>query len=261
MKVIKLYDETRSDIFDIDIIGKYLKTKFPEVKILNEKCFYLLKDEEIETIALKRAKIRVLDPVNRILNPEPTKTEVDFEKRRLSSKNVKSSGLFYDAIKLVSICQEMISDDEKRIDWCHIVFTNELFGTFDENDRRWHARVSLFGFPSLISTTGLVEAPAKPKEFYVKKRLGANPYLLKEEFKGRFIDYEDERMNDVLCGYAVQAIFYHLSGEPFCDDRGCRLFNAHWQEDVIFSQIESDYEFCEKHRKKIEEFSKGEDYI
>ena len=38
-----------------------------------------------------------------------------------------------------------------------------------------------------------------------------------------------------------------LTGNPFCPDKGCRLFNAHWQEELIFAQLESDGEFCPQH--------------
>ena len=47
----------------------------------------------------------------------------------------------------------------------------------------------------------------------------------------------------------MQAVFYSLTGNPFCEDKGCRLYNAHWQEDAIFAQLESGYEFCKEHTK------------
>jgi hypothetical protein len=104
-------------------------------------------------------------------------------------------------------------------------------------------------FPTLISTTGIVEAPAKPREFYLKKQFGIDPLLLKENFKGRFIDYEDTRLIEAMKGYVMQAFFFHLTGNPFCEDPRCRLYNVHWQEEVIRAQIESGYEFCESHNK------------
>jgi hypothetical protein len=67
---------------------------------------------------------------------------------------------------------------------------------------------------------------------------------LKEEYQGRFLDHSDSRMTEVLKGYAMQALLFHLTGDPFCEDRDCRLFNSHWQEEVIHSQINGKYEFC-----------------
>lgn len=101
----------------------------------------------------------------------------------------------------------------------------------------------MYGFPSLISTTGIVEAPAKPKEFYELKQeyvaLGLPVPIeeLKKKFRGRFIDYDDERLTEIMKGYVMQALFYHIFGEPFCRERRCRLFNAHWQEEVLEAQL------------------------
>jgi hypothetical protein len=128
-----------------------------------------------------------------------------------------------------------------------ILFTNQLFGTWDRDNRRYHARVSLYGFPSLISTTGLFEAPARPKGYYLRKQMGVPIELLKEEYQGRFLEPGDARMTEVVKGYAMQALFFHLWGEPFCEDPDCRLFNSHWQEEVLHAQMDGRYEFCAKH--------------
>ena len=79
-----------------------------------------------------------------------------------------------------------------------------------------------------------------------------DPLEVKDKFDGTFIDYEDERMTEVVKGYAMQAVFYCLTGEPFCEDRGCRLYNAHWQEELITAQLKSKYEFCERHDRILE---------
>jgi hypothetical protein len=126
-----------------------------------------------------------------------------------------------------------------------------LFATWEEADKRYHARTSVYSFPSVISTTGLVEAPAKPREYYFLRRqyemVGRDLLELKNRFKGSFLDYEDERLTEVTKGYVMQAVFYSLTGNPFCEDKGCRLYNAHWQEELIFAQLESPYEFCAHH--------------
>jgi len=44
-------------------------------------------------------------------------------------------------------------------------------------------------------------------------------------------------------------VFYNLTGAPFCEDVNCRLFNAHWQEEMIKAQITGPYEFCPDHEK------------
>ena len=73
---------------------------------------------------------------------------------------------------------------------------------------------------------------------------------MKELIEGRFIDYGDKRITDILKGYVLQGIFYQMLGDTFCESKVCRLFNSHWQEEVINSQMQ-DPEFCEKHVKRV----------
>jgi hypothetical protein len=147
----------------------------------------------------------------------------------------------------------LIPDEENNLKHLHIIITNQLFATWDRNNHRYHARVSIYGFPSIISTSGIVVAPAKPRDFYLKKQMGRDLHRLKEEYQQYFIDYGDPRMTDVLKGYAAQALFNHLVGYPFCEDKNCRLFNAHTQSELLQAQLFSNYEFCPKHKAVLEQ--------
>ncbi|GAG94478.1 unnamed protein product, partial [marine sediment metagenome] len=158
-------------------------------------------------------------------------------------------GILYDGFELLALLSRLIPEAELSLDHCHIIFTNQLLGTWSEDDHRYHARVSVYGFPSLISTTGVVEAPAKPRDFYLKQQLGISLPTLKEEFKGKFINYNDLRLTEVMKGYVMQALFFHLTGSPFCKNKNCRLYNAHWQEDLIQAQLTSKNDFCGEHEK------------
>jgi hypothetical protein len=158
----------------------------------------------------------------------------------------------------------LIPKDELKFSHLHIIFTSRLIGTWDRNDKRYHARTSVYGFPNLISTAGIVEAPAKPRQFYVLRKAliasGVDKELateeLKAKFKGQFIDYDDDRMTDIVKGYVIQAFFYHTIFDPFCQDMTCRLFNAHWQEDMINAQLEGK-EFCERHKDILGRIREG----
>ena len=63
----------------------------------------------------------------------------------------------------------------------------------------------------------------------------------------------DPRLTELLKGYTMQAVFYHLFAEPFCDNPDCRLFNAHWQEEMIKAQLQG-ADFCRRHRELLEGF-------
>jgi len=67
-------------------------------------------------------------------------------------------------------------------------------------------------------------------------------------------------MTEVIKGYIMQALFYYVVGDPFCDNHQCRLFNAHWQEDLIRAQLKTDAdchsEFCSLHQKVVKDIAR-----
>ncbi len=235
-------------------LKKYLDDGINNANVeVREDFINYFSSENNEKIATKLAEIRVMNVTKPFEYNEPLYGEIEQEKRVISGEG-SASGILYDGFKLHSIFQDMIPEEERGLDSIHILITDRLVGTFGQNDRRYHARVIVCGFPSIISTTGVVEAPAKPREFYIEKQLLGRDELateeLKKKYEGRFIDYGDARMAEVLKGYVMQAIFYHETSEAFCEDKSCRLFNAHWQEEMIHAQLDAP-EFCKRHEEMV----------
>jgi hypothetical protein len=250
---IDLYEE--GDLKDLDLqnLGRYLTEK-TGIPFHNQGNIYKrFSEERLDAVAQEIARGKVKDPGKRFALGAPLQAEIDYERKRVRSPGWKVFGILYEGVLYQKIVSDLIFEDEIALDCCSILFTNQLFGTWDGDNMRYHARVSLYGFPSLISIVGLVEAPAKPKEFYLRKLMGTPVELLKEEYQGRFLDHGDARMTEVLKGYAMQALLFHLIGDPFCEDRDCRLFNSHWQEDILHSQIDGRYEFCPRHESILKE--------
>jgi hypothetical protein len=163
----------------------------------------------------------------------------------------------YDGFVLQHLFADLISDSQRYFDHLHIIFTNLLTSTFNYDDWRYHGRTLICGTPSIISTTGIIEAPAKPREFYISQYGGfADISTLKKRFADRFIDYGDDRITSAAIGYVLQAIFFFITdGDPFCENRNCRLFNSHWQEDLIRTQILRPM-LCNIHQKIMNKFNK-----
>jgi len=252
---IILYDEGIAEALDLEEIAKYLQDKLSRVEVEVRGNPFAFRLEKSLHYARKLASIKIQDVSRRIaFEQEPLYGEISYEERRIPGKT-KAFGVLYDGFQLQRVSSELIVPEERSLRIVHIFFTNRLFATWEESDKRYHARTSVYGFPSVISTTGLVEAPAKPREYYLLKQqyemLGRDLSQLKERFKGRFLDYDDERLTEVVKGYAMQTLFYHLVGDPFCPDKGCRLYNAHWQEELLFAQLESGYELCGQHARLL----------
>ena len=248
---VLLYNEGVGGRLDIEEIAAYLREKVGKVSVETRGDVFTLSPEKRADFAREFASIKIQDIGTKMVSEqEPLYAEIEYEKRRILGVT-STFGVLYDGFYLQKVFSQLLAAEEYTLRFVHILFTNRLFATWDEGNRRYHVRTSLYGLPSVISITGLVEAPAKPREYYLLKqqyeRVGRDVLEVKDKFKGTFIDYEDERLTEVVKGYAMQAVFYCLTGEPFCEDKGCRLYNAHWQEELIFAQLKSKYDFCERH--------------
>jgi hypothetical protein len=123
----------------------------------------------------------------------------------------------------------------------HVIFEDNLVCTHDENDKGYHARPIICGSPSIISIASIVEGPAKPKVYYFKQMLkdllSMSSKDIERELADSYVTYDDPPLVHVATGYGIQAIFFLTNGNPFCSNYPCRLFNSHWQEDLIYTQV------------------------
>ena len=267
---IFLYDEPLAATLDVRELGRWLQGRVGapgEVRPpFTGWALSLLPDSErpraLDEMALDFARAKVRNAAQRDYSFEPLPGEIAYERRRLSGES-GAFGLLYDGEFLAVALRRRIAAGERRLSDLHVVLTNQLIGTWEPGDRRYHARVSVYSMPSLLSTTGVVEAPAKPREFYLLKRqyaaLGmddAAAVELEWRFRGRFITHDDPRLTEVLKGYVAQASVYALTGEPFCAQKSCRLYNAHWQEELIEAQLTGPG-FCAEHERMLTELAHG----
>jgi len=179
---------------------------------------------------------------------EPLLGEVRYEER-MREKPEKIGGILYDASRLR---EKLAGSVEGSVDEVHVVFTDRLLGTFSGG--RYHVRTVYMSSPSLVSVAGLVEGPARPDEFYERKSTALGEKVpsevAKQGVEGDFLEHGDPRLTEVAKGMVLQAAFYRATGEAFCGDPGCRLFNAHRQEALLAAQLES--KLCEKHDAELD---------
>lgn len=209
-----------------------------------DNCLYKDGDYKPDEIA----KIRIINPDKNELNLNPTSIEIDFEKEKIELCKC-GRGIIYSGINLANYLQSFNKIKELNLTDMPIFITMDYIATFDENDKRWHLRYAIFFFPTIISIPGIIEAPAKPREYYFYYARGVLPEMMPEELKARFLKHNDSRLPRVLAGILLQAYFYYNTGFPFCNDPCCSLYNAHWQEDLINSQKDDPYVLCKKHKK------------
>lgn len=248
---IVLYKDYTDEPLDIRALADYVKVKLRRVRVETRESPLADSPERNLHCARQLASARVHDVRHKLENlASPFDGEVRFEQRKILGQ-AKGAGVLYDGFLLQRVFLELMPARDVRPEVVSIFITDRLFVTWQESDKRYHLRTSLYGIPSVISTSGLVEAPAKPRDYYFLKQqcelLGKDLLELKELFRESCLSYGDDRLAEVIKGYIMQGVFYVLTGDPYCDDRSCRLYNAHWQEEVIFAQLESKHELCRHH--------------
>ena len=247
MKICKiiLYDEPTVPEIQLERLEKFLTETFL-VEIELRKNFFQYSNDNLFK---KIASTRIFDLKKQFKKHDPSAEDVEVEKEN-KDMSTQEEMILYDGFEFQKIITEFIPNNKDRNDTLHIIFTNKLICTFDENDFRYHARALIGSNPTIISTTGMIEAPAKPKQYYLDLMTDFSDKRveeIKKKYKGEFLEYHDSRISEITEGYLLQAIIYYETGEAFCEHRDCRLFNAHWQKDLFFSQLENK-KFCKKHQ-------------
>ena len=251
---IILYDEPTVPEIQLKKLGKFIVDTFP-VKSETRSNFFQNSNQKMYE---KIASTRVFDLKKPFEKYIPTTDEIQVEVQDKDMSNREEVAL-YDGFEFQKIISEFIPKDENQMNTLHIIFTNKLTCTFDESDLRYHARAIIGSNPIIISTSGIIEAPAKPKQYYMdlmtdftKERVEE----IKAKYKGEFLEYNDPRISEIIEGYLLQGIIYYETGDAFCENKECRLYNAHWQKDLLDSQLKNK-KLCKKHEKNLKELNQS----
>jgi hypothetical protein len=271
-KYVHIYCNEANTLELADVIVPGVRKYFPSVTVdIRHPLLTNIDDPTAETLVSLR-----ISNIKKPFNEQPKSIEgvayeKNFPRHRIVNDvahGASTTGklfkelILYDGFMMQRLFETLINKIESNTDHTHIVFEDRLICTFSEDDWRYHARTLVCGVPSIISTTGMVEAPAKPKEWYLKQMQltahGPDPGEVAEEkkfAKNKYLDYGDCRINYIAVGYVLQALFFFLTeGDPFCNDSNCRLYNAHWQAELIHSQIETE-KICNNHASILDEFN------
>ncbi len=162
MKTCKiiLYDEPTVPEIQLGRLEKFIREIFT-IKIETRKNIFQYSSKNIFE---KIAGCRIFDlkkPFEKH-NPSAEAIQIEKENKDMSERDEMT---LYDGFEFHKVITELIPLNENKIDTLHIIFTNKLTCTFDENDFRYHARALIGSNPAIISTTGMIEAPAKPQQY------------------------------------------------------------------------------------------------
>jgi hypothetical protein len=250
---IILHDEPSVPEINLGRLSEFIEKTFRVKVELRENIFTNASDKA----AVDLASSRIFGFHMPFEPHSATKEEIEFELETFRDSAKIENIVPYDGFEFQKVVSSLIPQEESNLDNFHLVFTNKLTCTFDQSDHRYHGRALIGSNPSVISTTGIIEAPAKPRQYYLDLMVnygqGLNIESIKKKYHGTYLEYHDKRLDVIVEGYCLQALFYYITGEPFCESLECRLNNAHWQADLLHSQIESG-RLCEKHKKLLDEW-------
>ncbi|TLX69494.1 MAG: hypothetical protein E6L05_05685 [Thaumarchaeota archaeon] len=237
MKISKvfLYDEPSVPEIKINELGKFIKEKFCVEVEIREPFFSFFKDST-NKIAYELATSKIFNPLTPFEKHTPTSEEIMLEENSITNFMDTNNIVMYDGFEFRQLVANTIPEDY-----------------------RYHGRAVICSNPAIISTTGIIEAPAKPREYYLgmfeNMVQGLNLDMMKNQFKGKYLEYHDVKLSEIVKGYTMQVLFYYLTGQSFCESKNCRLYNAHWQEDLLHSQITVG-KLCNDHQKILNEITK-----
>jgi hypothetical protein len=250
-----IYEEGRINPVDAKKLAVDIKDIFGIESEYMGYIFQNISEKDKKALAFEIAKTRVKN-IYKEEETNPIPMEVTYEERKIDGK--AGYGVIYDGFMLSGILMKFFPFKVgKEI---RVLITDRLIATFD-TDMRYHLRTCvLSGGWNLLSTNGLIHAPARPREFYfAKKFLGEKmDEVASKEIEtllgNRFLRENDPRLHDAVISLVLQAFFYSQFGEGFCSEKNCRLFNPHWQEEVITALVQNgEMGLCDRHKRMLYE--------
>ncbi len=262
---IYLYDEPSAPYLDTFELRDYLQFWLPQVEVQTRTSFAAhhirsRPEPDQQAVSAQLADLEQGAVVVDVSWPDdPWGPPVHPDGPPLESAFELGYGTIYHSFELARAWAALIPEEESSSEQVHIAITAEHIGDFDLDDRRFHLRTIALSEPAIISTCGLVDALARPREYEFKRMqymmVGLHEALaeLEEEFADRMLEEDDPRITEILKGYVLQPVVYRLTGEPFCDDPQCRLYNSRRHEEVLRAQL-TEPEFCPRHAELLRRY-------
>ena len=176
---IVLYEESTVPEIKIKKIKKFIIDTFSIEVEIRKNFFQFPNERMLENIA----NARIFNLKKQLEKHSPTTNNILIEKEN-KDMSEKEDMILYDGFELQKTITEFIPINENTEETLHIIFTNKLTCTFDDMDFRYHARALIATNPTIISTTGIIEAPAKPKQYYLDLMTGFSKEETNKKFKG-----------------------------------------------------------------------------
>jgi hypothetical protein len=205
--------------------------------------------DELDEIYKNLVRIRVIRWNEFKLHEYVAPAEISFERKKAEGK-IKGWGILYDGFFLQSIMLSALLHQKliEKIDleFIPVIITDRQIATFGE-DGRYHLRIAVLGYPSLISEKGFFSAPAKPKEYHISKMISEDVAIV----KGYSIQEEIENKFPLLARpYIILSLLWTRYGIGFCQNETCFFSDSHTTESLLKSKS-GKITLCNYHKDEI----------
>ncbi len=162
----------------------------------------------------------------------PADLEVEKEARALTGQR-DPPGPLYDGPRMMEAYHGPLPEALSTPGEPVVVLTDRLIGTYEGD--RYHVRFLVAGHPSIVSVPGFVDGPARDRSFYLAKQALGSGLEADAMVDDDRITRQDPRLPVCTASAVLQALLYAHGGDPFCEEASCRLYNPHWQEELVGS--------------------------
>lgn len=258
LRRVYLYDSPDTAGLDIAEVAAYLGDLMPTVAT-HVRTDYLthhlakFNDEQVEVLARELAARLKEREVTNLVFPDDRGLlpPVRPEERDLQS--------VYPADALQEVVAPLLPRDERGSGKLHLVFVSQCIGQWNAQLRQFSLGIIQPGEPTLISTSGIVEAPKPPREYSFRRAqlvafgLGEALEYLDEQFAAETLIHGDPRITEAAKGYGLQSVFHHLFGQAGCEEPMCRLYEAATADEMAAAQLGAEAALCERHARMLRE--------
>ncbi len=261
LDTIFIYDAPDAIGLDIALIGRHLADMLPHTQVETRTDFFTwhlgrFEPAQVEVLTAEIAARLEEREVHNLVAPD---RRDDLEPVTPESEDL---GVVYQAEALQDVMRTLIPADETGSRHLHLVYITQCIGHWPPGESYFRLQIIQHGVPTIISTTGFVEAPALPREYTFRRAqlmtfgLERAADELDELFADRVFRHGDPRLNRVAMGYALQAVFRQAFGEEGCDVPTCPLHPATTHEELVRAHLDEDSRLCDRHAQMLIEARK-----
>lgn len=261
-EAIYLYDAPDVIGLDIDAVAQLLMELLPGTAVEARTdffTFHLARFEPSQVEVLTEQLVARLHEreVRNLVAPD---RRAEFDEVTPQERDL---GVIYLASQLQDVMAPLIAEQERAAAYLHLVYIDQCIGSYVPGEIMLILQAIQHGQPTIISTTGMVEAPALPREYSFRRAqlvafgMDEATAELDEAFADRTLGHEDRRITRAAGGFALQALFHHMFGEQNCQEANCPLRQATTHDELAAAHLGDGSCLCSRHALMLREAVQG----